>query len=214
MFGEGGMTHEEKETDIMNGLDETSARLMNELLRATHGSLTGLLRFITTLGNGGAVFLLVAIVLIIPRASRAQGLRVVLALLLGVLLTDVLLKNLVARPRPFLEIGSLYHEWWRAAGALPAGGHAFPSGHTTAAAAFSCSLLMSSRKKSALLLLMIPLLMGATRIYFMVHYASDVLSALLVGMIAAGLVHLGHVLLMLKKELSDCATSFSHERDS
>lgn len=55
---------------------------------------------ITALGNAGAIWLLAAVVLIITKKYRRQGLFLLLGLAASVLVGNVLLKNLVARPRP------------------------------------------------------------------------------------------------------------------
>ena len=64
--------------------------------------------------------------LIFPKTRRA-GLLALLAMALGFLCTNVVLKHLVARPRPWLVVEGLIH---LVAEDDP---HSFPSGHTCAA---------------------------------------------------------------------------------
>ena len=64
-------------------------------------------------------------------------------------------------------------------------GYSFPSGHTTAAMAFGLSVFLCFKKKWSWVFLLIPLIMGFTRIYFVVHYTTDVLGAILVGGLSA-----------------------------
>ena len=100
-------------------------------------------------------------------------------------MTNLLLKNIVARPRPFIDQNSYYYLWWKDAGMLYEKGYSFPSGHTTAAMAFAFTMVLCFRKNLSWIFLLIPLLMGYSRIYFMVHYASDVFFAFLVGIICS-----------------------------
>lgn len=56
---------------------------------------------ITMLGNGGIFWILVAVVLICIPKYRKTGLGVGVALLIGLLVCNVTLKPLIARPRPY-----------------------------------------------------------------------------------------------------------------
>ncbi len=84
-----------------------------------------------------------------------------------------LIKNLVHRPRPFLTIK----------GAVPLmtpHGFSFPSGHSTLAMAMAVVLAFHfPRARIALLILVI--LIGFSRVYFGVHYLSDVLAGFVLG---------------------------------
>lgn len=165
----------------INNIDYSIANYVNNFLHNTNGVLTPFLKFITILGNGGAVFILATLCLLFFKNTRKAGLISVFSLLLGLIVTNLLLKNIIARPRPFVDESSSYYFWWTQAGSLPQSGSSFPSGHTTAAMAFAFSMFLCFSKKTSWLYLFIPLVMGFTRIYLMVHYASDVFGALIVG---------------------------------
>ena len=99
----------------------------------------------------------------------------------------MILKNVIARERPFSDVTSEFYSFWKAAGSLSESGYSFPSGHTTAATAFSVTLFIYKSKRYSWLFLLIPVVMGFTRVYFVVHYASDILGGFIVGGIAATL---------------------------
>lgn len=149
------------------------------------GLLTMPLKIITLSGTAGAVFIVAAAMLIIFTKTRTAGIKAGGALLIGFIFTNLLLKNIIARPRPYADVTSRFYEIWQSAGALKESGFSFPSGHTTAATAFGVSLFISLNKKYSWAFLFIPLVMGFTRIYFCVHYASDVLGGVAVGTTAA-----------------------------
>lgn len=62
---------------------------------------TPVLRFITTLGDGGILWIALALILLIPRRSRQCGFAMALSLLFCGLFGNVILKPLVARIRPY-----------------------------------------------------------------------------------------------------------------
>lgn len=149
------------------------------------GFLTMPLKIITLSGTAGAIFIVAAAILIIFGRTRTAGIKAGGALLVGFILTNLLLKNIIARPRPYEDVTSRFFEIWKNAGSLKESGFSFPSGHTTAATAFGVSLFISLNKKYSWAFLIIPLVMGFTRIYFCVHFASDVLGGMAVGTVAA-----------------------------
>ena len=76
--------------------------MMNRLSSAMGGFLSPLFRAITFLGNGGWAFLVLGIALILFKKTRKKGLAILLAIGVGAIFTNVLLKNLVDRARPYL----------------------------------------------------------------------------------------------------------------
>lgn len=58
-----------------------------------------------------AVFLAAAAVLLLFRQTRKTGTAALIALLAGVILTNLILKNAVARERPFSDPTSVYYTY-------------------------------------------------------------------------------------------------------
>lgn len=171
----------------MNPFDVTIATFFHYLQSYAGFFFTPFFRLISWLGDYGIAVSLFLLFALIFRRTRRAGLVAFFAVIFGLLFGNLFLKNLVARPRPFADEQSAFHVWWLAAGALKEEGYSFPSGHTTMAAAVGFSLCFSLKKKKALAFLLFPFLMGASRVYFAVHYASDVLGAWLLGAIVASL---------------------------
>lgn len=165
----------------MNGFDEAIARGFAQLAQNAGGFFSPFFYGVTLLGNYGVFFIATSLVLLLFKKTRKAGIVALSAIVLGYLLGNLLLKNAIARPRPYADDSSVYHSWWVAAGSLSERSYSFPSGHATIAAAFGVSLFLSFPKKWSWAFLSLPLLMGASRVYFMVHYASDVLGGMLVG---------------------------------
>lgn len=168
-----------------NSFDYTIAKWANDVFQSTNEILSPLLKLITNLGNMGFIFIMISLIMIFFKKTRKIGVIVLFSIAIGFVFTNLILKNVVARPRPFIDETSDYYLWWKEAGSMIENGYSFPSGHTTAAMAFGLSLFLCFKKKWSWVFLLIPLIMGFTRIYFMVHYTTDVLGAILVGGLSA-----------------------------
>ena len=144
-------------------------------------ALTPLFEAVSFVGEKGACFFALAFVLMVFKRTRRAGTVMFVAICLGALATNIVLKDLVARPRPF-ESSALFLDWWRFAGAAFEDGFSFPSGHMTAASAAMAALMLAYRNwKTVLGGSIVMLVMGAARCYLVVHYPTDVLAGLLVG---------------------------------
>ena len=72
-----------------------------ELFQPLHNPvLTVIMKFFTTIGEGGAVWILAAVLLLLFKKTRKAGIILAGALILCLLSCNIALKNLVARPRP------------------------------------------------------------------------------------------------------------------
>ncbi len=145
------------------------------------GLLTPFLRAMSAAGNGGAAFIAVSLIMLAFRGTREAGCAALIALAASVLITEALLKNIFVRTRPFADETSVFHTYWSDAGRLPAGGYSFPSGHTAAAMAFATAMFFCFRKDISWLFFLIPVAMGFSRVYFQVHYVTDVAASFAVG---------------------------------
>ena len=135
--------------------------------------------FYTTLGNAGVIFILLAVLMLCFRKTRRTGLTALLALTIGFVFTNLILKNLIARPRPWLDVTGLI------ALVVEHDPNSFPSGHTTAAFAFAGALWHASPEKwMKWTAVVAAILMGYSRLHIGVHYPSDVLAGVLVGLCA------------------------------
>ncbi|MGN0968795.1 MAG: phosphatase PAP2 family protein [Oscillospiraceae bacterium] len=158
--------------------------------------LDAVLSFYTALGNAGALFLIAAAVLLCFKRTRKAGVTALLAMAVGFVCTNLILKHLVSRPRPWLDVAGLT--------ALVAENdpNSFPSGHTTAAFAFASALWRTAPDKWMKgAALAAAVLMGFSRLYVGVHYPSDVLTGVVVGLLAGWLACLLVRRLRLKKQI-------------
>lgn len=115
------------------------------------------------------------------------GLVALLGIGFGALITNLTVKPLIARPRPYIDVTSIYHEWWLKAGALTDPETSFPSGHTTATMATMTSIFIHGKKNKSWTAFIFVILMGLSRNYLCMHYPSDILGGIVVGGVACTL---------------------------
>lgn len=138
--------------------------------------------FYTHLGDSGLLWIASSLVMLCFRRTRRAGVLGLLALALGALFTNVVLKHLVARPRPWLTVEGLRFL------VVEPDPNSFPSGHTCAAfSAAGAWFGALSKRWMGITALVLAALMGLSRLYVGVHFPSDVLAGALVGLFAAWL---------------------------
>lgn len=140
--------------------------------------MDGFWRAITHLGDGGMFWIILAVILLIWKRTRGAGGAAALALIIGALVTNVVLKNAVARIRPYEVVEGLtciierQHDF------------SFPSGHTCASFAAAFALYQTLPKKWGAACLILAALISLSRLYVGVHYPSDVLGGAVIGILA------------------------------
>ena len=141
--------------------------------------LDAIMSFITYLGEGGILWIILAIVMICAKKYRREGFTVAAALILCLIFCNILIKNIVARTRPF-DINTMIEPII----SLPTD-YSFPSGHTTAAFAAATALLLCKNRRFGIPTLIIAILIAFSRLYLYVHFPSDVLAGMILGAILA-----------------------------
>ncbi len=141
--------------------------------------MTPFWKMITFLGDRGWFWIALGLGLLLFKETRRAGTAVLLALLINALITNVTLKPLIARIRPYEAIEGL----------MPLVGpqrdFSFPSGHASAsfAAATACWKLLPGKYGKPLLIL--AALIAFSRLYLGVHYPTDVIAGVAIGVFAA-----------------------------
>ena len=158
----------------IQNLDGEILLLIQQYLRS--GVLTPVMKVITFLGNGGWFWILCAVILLAVPKTRKAGCAAILSVIFGFLVTNVLLKNLVARPRPFAVINALTPLI-----AKPTD-FSFPSGHTTVSFAVALVIARMLPKKYGIPAVILAALVAFSRLYLGVHYPTDVLVGFLVAL--------------------------------
>lgn len=146
--------------------------------------LTPIIKFITHLGDSGAVWIAITVILLIFKKTRKAGVFAAFALLGSLLVNNIILKNLIARARPYevftdvkrlIEIQKDY---------------SFPSGHSGSSFAAAVAIYLGLtdkklRKTLGAALIALASLIALSRLYVGVHYPLDVLFGILDGTLIA-----------------------------
>lgn len=132
---------------------------------------------ITHLADKGIFWILLALVLLCFKRTRRTGFCMAIALVLGVIFGNLLLKPLIARIRPY----DLNPHMWPGLVGKP-DDFSFPSGHTLASFGGATALCRVNRKAGIPAIILAALIM-LSRVYLYVHYPSDVLTGMLMGIL-------------------------------
>lgn len=159
--------------DVIQQLDWTILHGIQDSLRC--GFLDFVMPKITTLGNGGAIWIILAVSLMISRKYRKYGFVMISALAVGALIGNVCIKPLVARARPcWIESVSLLIQNPK--------DYSFPSGHTLSSV-IGAVVLTAANRKFGWFAIPLAALIAFSRLYLYVHFPSDVLTAAVMGVI-------------------------------
>ncbi len=136
----------------------------------------------TVLGDTILDVFLIAVLLFLPFTTKKVGIPVEATAIVSTVLNKVI-KNIVARPRPAEELRL-----------LEISGYSFPSGHAMNNAAIYIAIMMCllplcktklQKGITIAIFTIIPFIIGVSRIYFNVHYTSDVVCGWCLGGIVA-----------------------------
>ena len=145
--------------------------------------LTPVMRFLTHLGDAGFLWIVCTILFLLWRKRRGTGICMTFSLLCSLLVNNLLLKNLVARTRPYEAVEGL-SRIIEAQVDL-----SFPSGHAGSSFAAAVAVFLTCPKRIGIPALALAALISLSRLYVGVHYPTDVIAGALIGSAAAVLVH-------------------------
>ena len=141
---------------------------------------------ITLLGDAGIFWIAIAALCLFFPKYRKMGLSMGISLLIGLLVCNVLLKPLVGRIRPYDY--QLEH-FGKQIQLLVAAQHdfSFPSGHTIASFEAATAIMLHN-KKLGIVAIILAVMISFSRLYLYVHYPTDVLTSVVLGI---GIAFLG-----------------------
>ena len=161
-----------------------------------------LMPLITLLGDAGIFWIACSLVMILIPKTRKTGWAMGISLLIGLLVCNVTLKPLVGRIRPYDYQWQFFQKEIHL---LVEGLHdySFPSGHTIASFEAATALLIGN-KKLGIPAMVLAVLIAFSRLYLYVHYPTDVLASIVLGIgiafLGTFLVKKGYSLLESRKQ--------------
>ena len=157
---------------------EWEYRFMMFLQNSIRGPLQNKVMWcITSLENAGFLSIAACLALLLQPKWRRVGEAATVSMILEFLVVNLLLKNWVARVRPYHLLEDLILLVQEPAD------YSFPSGHTAASFAAVAALYFAGAKKWWKITLPLAILMAFSRMYLYVHYPTDVLGGLIIGLL-------------------------------
>ena len=141
--------------------------------------LDAVMPVVTHLGDGGILWIALAILLLCLPKYRKTGLAMGIALLMGLLICNLWLKPWIGRIRPFAYASQCFGKTMPLLIDMPKD-FSFPSGHTIAAFE-AATVLLLRHKKWGIGAMALATLIGFSRLYLYVHYPTDVLTSIVLG---------------------------------
>ena len=162
---------------------DTILQLDGQLLVAIQGLhttwLDPIVSVYTKLGDAGLLWIALSLAMLLWKPTRRAGMLSLAAMVLGLIVTNLTIKPLLERPRPWLDwpIDPLVTE---------KDPNSFPSGHTCAAFAAGLSWARTLPWRWGRIAAVIAAVcMGLSRLYVGVHYPTDVLAGAVIGALCA-----------------------------
>ena len=140
--------------------------------------LDKIMLFISTLGDAGLFWIAIGVICLVFKKHRKMGFQLLISMLCTFIIGNLIIKNLVARPRPcdidtaVTLLLSRPH------------GHSFPSGHSINSMVAAVALFLNN-KKIGIPALVIATLIGFSRMYLFVHFPTDVLAGFIIAILVA-----------------------------
>lgn len=164
------------------GLLQLDGRLLVAIQGLHTAWLDPIVSAYTRLGDAGIFFIVLSLVMLLYKPTRRAGALALGAMILGLLVTNVTIKPLISRPRPWLD-------WPITPLVTERDPNSFPSGHTCAAFAAGLSWARALPWKwGRIAAVVLAVLMGLSRLYVGVHYPTDVLVGGIIGALCAWVI--------------------------
>ena len=161
----------------IQAIDENILLWVQENIRSD--KVTPIVQTLTHLGDFGLLWIGFSLILMLNKDTRKAGKLSLISICLCFLLNNIIIKNLVDRDRPYEVLNELKILIERQPDS------SFPSGHAANSLASAIVFFqMFKGKKSKFSILMAGIVIALSRVYVGVHYLSDVLVGISVGIVS------------------------------
>lgn len=156
--------------NLTNPLDIQLFYIINKSL--SNPTLDRIMPVVTEMASGETIFVLALILLFVRYPKSGKAALVLLAGLTVAYHLGSFLKDIVARPRPFMELSDINQ-------LIPEKGFSFPSLHATMA--FMAATALAGFFRRYALFFSLAIIVAFSRVYLGVHFVSDVVGGALLG---------------------------------
>lgn len=151
-------------------------RVLDNISRIHKPALNKIMITASRAGNAGIVCWAICLPFLINSNWRATGANFVFGLAWAHLMGEIIIKHIVKRVRPCHSLDDDEQLIDRPRF------YSFPSGHTTASFAMVGVALMRCKVITFMPILMLAMLIAFSRIYLRVHYLTDVIAGMILGL--------------------------------
>lgn len=167
--------------NIIHDVQMWDVSILQWIAKYFHSDLMDqMMPWITAMGDMGIIWIVLALGLLLIPKERIMGIQIICSLAFSYIFCNLIIKNIVQRMRPFEVMEGIE--------LLIAAPHefSFPSGHTSAAFA-AVTILILNRWWGRHFAVIFAVLIAFSRLYLFVHYPTDVIAGVFVG-IAVGIL--------------------------
>lgn len=142
-------------------------------------ALTPIMKLLSIIGDAGAFWIVLTILLLIFRKTRRVGVYCAVSMLLTFIVVNCAIKPIAARVRPYDQFPEISILVGRQVD------FSFPSGHSANGFACAWALFRTAEKKYGVPALVLAGCISFSRLYVGVHYPTDVLAGIVIGVLMA-----------------------------
>lgn len=162
--------------DLIYSIDFSILDFIQNTLKC--GFLDPVMAVISYMGEAGGIWIIASVIMMCFRKTRATGVMVLCAVMMGYIIGEIGIKNIVCRARPFTENTDILLN------IKPPSGYSFPSGHSCSSFAAATVLILRD-KRFGIAAIIVAGTIAFSRLYNYVHFPSDVLCGILLGIACA-----------------------------
>lgn len=163
---------------MFDALNQLELPILDAIQSIRCGFLDTVLPVITAFADHGIGWIAVAVLLLLFKRTRKTGLMAGVALIIGLVVVNMTMKPLFARIRPY-DVNEAIKAFLLVE---PLSDFSFPSGHTLASFEVATVLMMRD-KRLGVPALILAVIIAFSRLYLYVHYPTDVLVAIVLGIL-------------------------------
>ena len=141
--------------------------------------------FFSKMGDAGLLWIGISLIMLIPKNTRKWGIQMLVAIAVTFVIGNLIVKNLFHRERPYVQVPEL--DALRII-AKPSE-YSFPSGHTMNGFTASITMLFWD-KRFGIPAVVVAAIIAFSRMYNIVHFPTDILAGVGIGIISACIVQI------------------------
>lgn len=159
--------------------------ILRSINNTIHGSnfINQVMKWISIISDDGLIWLALAVVFLFFKKTRKAGILTIICVGATFVINSLLLKTLIARPRPFVE-EPIFADFIKSIGMELPDSYSFPSGHTFSSFACATVICLQLKKKTPFIYIF-SVLVAFSRVFLCCHYITDVLAGAVIGTLVA-----------------------------